>query len=270
MPRPDDFAVPYSLTNTLTLIHSHNQANLALLNNYGYDSTSRDRPPEHPLTSHLLPLNWLQLLRPALCNTYASAPPESTPEEVASWKPARRGHYHRKRRRWARTRHIVDTARKGGFSGLVVASQMDPVSILRHTLPLLAGGAPVAVYSPTVEPRPSWPTASASAGAAWAGSGRPASAEGRRSRSSSTGRAATSSPSTRRYCSARPCRRAARGSGRCCPADAPAHDRPGRRRGLRVHGVAGEAGRGEDRGAGQVQTAEGRRHCRRGVTLRFA
>jgi len=29
---------------------------------------------------------------------------------------------------------------------------MDPISILKHTLPLLAGGAPVAMYSPSLEP----------------------------------------------------------------------------------------------------------------------
>jgi tRNA (adenine-N(1)-)-methyltransferase non-catalytic subunit len=67
-------------------------------------------------------------------------------------KPNRRGTYHRKRRRYARTRHAVDSARAGNFSGLAVASTMDSISILQHTLPLLAGGAPVAIYSPSPEP----------------------------------------------------------------------------------------------------------------------
>jgi len=67
-------------------------------------------------------------------------------------KSGKRGTYYRKLRRYNRTRQIVDTARRGSFSGLVVASQMDPVSVLQHTIPLLAGGAPVVVYSATIEP----------------------------------------------------------------------------------------------------------------------
>ena len=35
---------------------------------------------------------------------------------------------------------------------MAVASTMDPMSIVKHTLPLLSGGAPVAIYSPAVEP----------------------------------------------------------------------------------------------------------------------
>lgn len=149
--RPHDFHIPYSNTNTITVIHPNSQANLSYLRQYGYDSTNPNHPP-HPLLSHLLTLTWLQLLSPEADTTYSSAPPVVPADEVAGWKANRRGNYHRKRRRWARTRHIVDTTRGGNFSGLVVATSMDPVSALRHALPLLAGGAPVAVYSPALEP----------------------------------------------------------------------------------------------------------------------
>ncbi|KAL5940642.1 tRNA (adenine(58)-N(1))-methyltransferase non-catalytic subunit trm6 [Pyricularia oryzae] len=149
--RPHDFQVPFSTSNTITLVHQNSQANLSYLRQYGYDVTNPNHPP-HPLLPHLLTLTWLQLIYPEADTTYSTPPPIVSPEDIASWKANRRGNYHRKRRRWARIRHIVETARGGNFSGLVVASSMDPISILRHALPLLAGGAPVAVYSPTLEP----------------------------------------------------------------------------------------------------------------------
>lgn len=150
-PRKSDFHIPFSTTNTMTLVHTNGQPNLTSLNYWGFDSTNPNHPP-HPLLDHLLPLSWLQLLEPKYDSVYTTEPPAKTAEEVASWKPNRRGNYHRKRRRWARTRYIADSARAGGFSGLIVASTMDPVSVLRPLLPLLTGGAPVAVYSPTIEP----------------------------------------------------------------------------------------------------------------------
>ena len=150
-PRPSDFRIPYSQTNTLTLIHSSNQPNLSFLNYYNFDANNPNHPP-HPMVTHLLPLSWLQLIDPSLDTAYSTPPPVFPPDEVATWKPNRRGNYHRKRRRYARTRHIVDAARAGGFSGLVCASTMDAVGILRHTLPLLAGGAPVVIYSASPEP----------------------------------------------------------------------------------------------------------------------
>ncbi|KXX79858.1 hypothetical protein MMYC01_202434 [Madurella mycetomatis] len=150
-PRPSDFAIPYSQTNTITVLHGASQPNLSLLNYWDFDITSPNHPP-HPLLNHLLTLTWLQLLKPELDTSYSTPPPTASAETLASWKPSRRGNFHRKRRRFARVRHIVNATRAGNFSGLVCASTMDPISILRYTLPLLAGGAPIAIYSPTVEP----------------------------------------------------------------------------------------------------------------------
>lgn len=152
-PRRDDFDDHYALTNTITLIHPNTQPNLTLLRHFDFDACDPNPPfPYHPLFTNLLPITWLQLLDPTADPSYAEPPPEADAEAVASWKTNRRGNYHRKRRRWARTRQIVDSTRAGGFSGLAIASTMDPISILRHALPLLAGGAPVAIYSPTIEP----------------------------------------------------------------------------------------------------------------------
>ncbi|KAK1976290.1 Gcd10p family protein [Colletotrichum cereale] len=152
-PRRDDFECIFAPTNTLTLIHPNSQPNLALLKYYNFDSTNPNPPhPLHPLATNLLPISWLQLLDPAEDVTYSTPPPEIPDEVLHTWKANRRGNYHRKRRRWARTRYIVDSTRAGGFSGLVIASTMDTVSILRHTLPLLAGGAPIAIYSQSIEP----------------------------------------------------------------------------------------------------------------------
>jgi tRNA (adenine58-N1)-methyltransferase non-catalytic subunit len=149
--RKPDFHIPFATTNTMTLVHTNGQPNLTALNYWGYDSTNPNHPP-HPLLDHLLPLSWLQLIEPESDTVYATEPAIKSAEEIASWKPNRRGNYHRKRRRWARTRYIADTARAGGFSGLVIASVMDPISVLRPLLPLVASGAPLAIYSPHVEP----------------------------------------------------------------------------------------------------------------------
>ncbi|KAH8885342.1 hypothetical protein GQ53DRAFT_729280 [Thozetella sp. PMI_491] len=150
-PSTSDFYIPYSQNNTLTLVHAAGQPNLSFLTYYGFDATNPN-PPPHPLVNHLLTLSWLQLVKPEVDNTYSTPPPTATPEELASWKSGRRGHFHRKRRRYTRTRFAVDSARAGGFAGLVCASTTDPVSILRYTLPLLAGGASVAIYSAALEP----------------------------------------------------------------------------------------------------------------------
>ncbi|KAF5024326.1 hypothetical protein F66182_3603 [Fusarium sp. NRRL 66182] len=152
-PKRSDFNVPYVNKNTLTLIHGQTQPNLALLRYFNYDAANATPSyPYHPLDTNLMPISWLQLLAPEEDDAYTNKPPEATPEEILTWKTNRRGNYHRKRRRWARIRHVVDTTRAGGFSGLAVASTMDPISIVRSTVPLLAGGAPIAIYSPAIEP----------------------------------------------------------------------------------------------------------------------
>ncbi|KAK3496196.1 Gcd10p family-domain-containing protein [Neurospora crassa] len=150
-PRDSDFAVPFSQTNTITVLHGASQPNLSFLNYWNFDVTAPQHPP-HPLLNHLLTLSWLQLLKPELDTSYSTPPLTADPETLSTWKPSRRGNFHRKRRRYARVRHIVDSTRAGNFSGLVCASTMDPISILKHALPLLAGGAPVAIYSPSLEP----------------------------------------------------------------------------------------------------------------------
>ncbi|KAI1120527.1 Gcd10p family-domain-containing protein [Nemania abortiva] len=149
--RKDD-TIPYAYANTITHIHPNAQPSLSLLKYYDFDAANPTNTPHHPLFKHLLTLSWLQLLEPDLDSTYNSPPPNATPEEIYSWKTNRRSAFHRKRKRWARTRYIVDTTRKGEFSGLVVASSMDPISIMRHAVPLLAGGAPIAIYSQSIEP----------------------------------------------------------------------------------------------------------------------
>ena len=148
-----DLHIPYAGTNTITVLHTNIQPNLNFLKYYNYDIAAPHPPfATHPLYSNLICVNWLQLMDPEQDSIYANEPPEMDPHELAALKPGRRGIYHRKRRRWARTRYIVDSTRAGGFSGLVVASTMDPISILRYAIPLLAPGAPIAIYSPCVEP----------------------------------------------------------------------------------------------------------------------
>lgn len=149
-----DFPIP-ATSNTITLLHAAVQPNVSLLKHFGYD-TSNAFPPalaedEHPLHTHLKSLSWLQLLHPEDDPTYVE--PESASDEVlASWKSGKRGNYYKKRRRWARCKAIVDDTRQGSFEGLVVASYMDPLTVIQNTISLIRGGGHVVIYSPTIEP----------------------------------------------------------------------------------------------------------------------
>lgn len=135
-------------SNSLTLIHANAQPNTSLLSYFLFDSSNPTS--KHPLYRHLRTLSWLQLLSPGEDVGYAE--PEFVSKEVLkTWKSGKRGTYFRKRRRWERTKSVVDETRAGGFDGLVVASAMNPTTILQHTVPLLRGAAQVVVYSPTIE-----------------------------------------------------------------------------------------------------------------------
>jgi tRNA (adenine-N(1)-)-methyltransferase non-catalytic subunit len=147
-PRPRRSTLP-ATTNTITLIHAKEQPNLSLLKYFHYDAFNPSA--SHPLESHLKMLSWLQLLAPEDDSGYAE--PELASEAVLqTWKSGKRSNYFRKRRRWERIKFVVDETRAGGFDGLIVTSVMNPVSILRHAVPLLRGAAQVVVYSPTLEP----------------------------------------------------------------------------------------------------------------------
>ncbi|KAI9810932.1 MAG: tRNA (adenine(58)-N(1))-methyltransferase non-catalytic subunit trm6 [Phylliscum demangeonii] len=136
-------------SNTITVLHANNQPNLSLLRYFHFDAN--DPSEAHPLYTHLKTLSWLHLLAPESDATYAEPDPVSA-ETLSTWKSGKRATHHRKRRRWERVRHVVDDTRTGHFDGLVVASTMEPASVLRHTVGLLRGGAPVVVYSANLEP----------------------------------------------------------------------------------------------------------------------
>ncbi|KAI5364900.1 Putative tRNA (adenine(58)-N(1))-methyltransferase non-catalytic subunit TRM6 [Septoria linicola] len=145
---------PPATSNTITLVHPAVQPNVSTLKYFGYDTsnpTGSADQVEHPLHTHFKSLSWLQLLQPQEDPLYTE--PERVSEDVlASWKSGKRGTYFKKRRRWDRCRSIVDETRLGEFDGLVIASPMDPVSILEHTVPLIRGGGHLVMYSPTIEP----------------------------------------------------------------------------------------------------------------------
>ncbi|KAK5107273.1 hypothetical protein LTR62_001589 [Meristemomyces frigidus] len=143
-----DFPLPATF-NTITLLHPAVQANVSLLKHFGYDANSPDQ--EHPLHTHLKPLSWLQLLHPEEDPAYRE-PETFSNAEILTWKSGKRGTYHKKRRRWERCRAIVNDAQWGEFDGLIIASNMDPATILPHAVPLVRGGGHVVIYSPTVEP----------------------------------------------------------------------------------------------------------------------
>lgn len=143
--------------NSLTLLHPATQPNISMLSYFSYDPSDTNAKntaipaADHPLHTHLKTVNFLQLTQPEFDGAYQE--PESfTEEEIKQWKSSQRGNYFRKRRRWERVKRVVDEARAGGFDGLVVASTIEPATILNKTVPLLKGGAQIAVYSPNIEP----------------------------------------------------------------------------------------------------------------------
>lgn len=149
-PRKPYQHIPQSsaITNTLTILHPNNQPNLSHLKYFGFDCG--DPKPGHPLYTHLKSLSWLQLLHPTDDPTYIE--PETISEEIlATLKSSKRGNYYRKRRRWERTKRVVEETRAGGFDGLVVASSMEPVTILNECVPLVRGGGQVVVYNQNAE-----------------------------------------------------------------------------------------------------------------------
>lgn len=149
-PRPRRPLGMSATNNTLTVLHNYSQPNLTFLKYFSFDASNPDG--SHPLSAHLKSVSWMQLLEPNSDPIYTTEPPTVPDATLATWKPSKRGLYHRKRRRWERVRRVVDETRAGGFDGLVVASLMDPTSILKHAVPLLSGAAPVVIYSPHIEP----------------------------------------------------------------------------------------------------------------------
>ena len=148
--RPRDRLLGMSAThNTITLLHANSQPNLALLKYFSFDLNNPSIL--HPLRTHLKTLSWLQLLDPDTDPAYAE--PEAVPEDqIFDWKSTKKSNYYRKRRRWERIKGVIDETRDGGFDGLIVASFMNPTTILQHAVPLLKGAAQVVVYSPHIEP----------------------------------------------------------------------------------------------------------------------
>ena len=136
-------------TNTLTILHPNNQPNLALLKYYGYDIGQPS--PTHPLYKHLKSLSWLSLLSTTDDPSYIEHEKLSE-KELESMKSSKRGNYYKKRRRWEKTKRVVDETKRGGFDGVVVATSMDVKGVMKELVPLVKGGGKVVVYHQNVEP----------------------------------------------------------------------------------------------------------------------
>lgn len=135
--------------NTITLIHAYSQPNLSLLKYFGYDINQPNE--KHPLHTHLKTVTWLQMLDPS-ADPILSSPPVTLPaEELAALKGSKRSAYHFKRNRYEKVKAVVEEARLGRFDGLIAATLLEPISVLKHLVPLLSGSSSVAIYSPTIE-----------------------------------------------------------------------------------------------------------------------
>ncbi|KAF2638928.1 eukaryotic translation initiation factor 3, gamma subunit [Massarina eburnea CBS 473.64] len=135
--------------NTLTVLHPNNQPNISHLKYFGFDTGNP--VPTHPLYTHLKSVSWLQLLHPEEDPSYIE-PETLTDDALANLKSSKRGNYYKKRRRWEKTKRVVDETRAGGFDGLVIATGMETKTILKEVIPLVRGGGKIVVYSPNAEP----------------------------------------------------------------------------------------------------------------------
>lgn len=151
--RPTTKPAGLATSNTITLIHPNEQPNLSLLKYFSYDVAGHTTPINHPLTNHLKPLSYLQLLHPDLEPTLAP-PKKLSDEELKALKGGKRSAYYKKWRRFERMREIVADAREGGFDSLIICSSMwrDLEGLLRVLVPLLRGSAEVVIFSPSREP----------------------------------------------------------------------------------------------------------------------
>ncbi|KAJ5088972.1 hypothetical protein N7532_007656 [Penicillium argentinense] len=135
--------------NTITVVHAYSQPNLSLLKYFGYDTNQPDE--KHPLHTHLKSITWLQLLDPTSDPILANQPSVMPAEELAAAKASKRTAYYFKRNRYERVKQVTKETREGGFDGLVVATLLEPPSIMKNLVPLLSGSAPISIYSPTIE-----------------------------------------------------------------------------------------------------------------------
>ncbi|KAF2425777.1 Gcd10p-domain-containing protein [Tothia fuscella] len=149
--KPEPPAPQQATSNTITVLHSNPQPNLSFLKYFSFTPEDLSTCQSHPLYSHLKTVTWLQLLNPSADALYQE-PPAISDASLAGMKSGKRGNYYRKRNRWERIRKVVDETREGGFDGLVVASTMEPVGIMKHCVPLVKGGGNIVVYSPSAEP----------------------------------------------------------------------------------------------------------------------
>lgn len=155
-PDADTYGAPAPPTseprsNIITLVHAATQPNLSLLRYFGHDTSSPQPSPAHPLHSHLRTITLLQLVDPSADSTCAAEPVSVDDLSHEGLTSPRRAKLVRKRKRWEGVMGDVADTRAGGFDGLLVASYMEPVGLLRLLLPLLHGGAKIVIYSPHVE-----------------------------------------------------------------------------------------------------------------------
>jgi tRNA (adenine-N(1)-)-methyltransferase non-catalytic subunit len=138
-------------SNTITVLHANPQPNISFLKYFGYLPEDPSSSQDHPLYTNLKTVTWLQLINPTADSMYQE-PPVLSESSLSDLKSGKRGNYYRKRNRWERIKKVVDETRAGGFDGLVIASTMEPVGIMKHCVPLVRGGGSIVVYSPSAEP----------------------------------------------------------------------------------------------------------------------
>ncbi|KAF3918835.1 hypothetical protein ABW20_dc0101194 [Dactylellina cionopaga] len=138
-------------SNTITVLHTQDQPNLSLLRPFNFDTTNIINTTTHPLSSNLLSLSFLQLLSPE-SDTTLERPTPISDAILRTMKSVKRSNYHRKCRRQERVLNIIESSRRGGFDGAIIATGMELSGIINTVAPLLKGSAQLVIYSPSVEP----------------------------------------------------------------------------------------------------------------------
>jgi tRNA (adenine-N(1)-)-methyltransferase non-catalytic subunit len=99
--------------------------------------------PDDVIERVVTSINWLEFLHPQEVEPFR----ERSQEELASIKASYRGQYYRKKQKhenFERVRALIDGAK---FESLVVATSLNPATLLPRLIPCVAGSSPIVIYN---------------------------------------------------------------------------------------------------------------------------
>lgn len=88
-------------------------------------------------------INWLQFLYPEEVETFQ----ERSRQDLASLKGGHRGQYYRKKQRYENYQIVRSLIEESRFESLIVATALNPVTLLPRLIPSISGSSPIVIYN---------------------------------------------------------------------------------------------------------------------------